>query len=171
MADRRRLIVELVEQHYEAVYRAAYRLSGNAQDAAELVQETFCRAHERLEQLKDPSRARAWLLTILRNLYMQRRRRPQPVGLDHPERLADPRPDSEPEASEIDSATLQAALDRLPDEFKLPLVLYYFGEHSYREIAEILGVPVGTVMSRLSRAKAKLRTLLGLASAHSHREV
>ncbi len=170
MADRHAVIVELVERHYEAVYRFAFRLSGNAQDAAELTQEAFCRAQERIDQLKARSSARGWLYTIVRNLYVQRCRRPRAVELDQPEAIADPRSTAELDSGELDAAKVQAALDQLPEEFRTPLVLYYFGEHSYREIAEILGIPIGTVMSRLSRGKAKLRLLLGLAPAHSQRE-
>ena len=169
VAAAKELILELVEAHYEAVYRFAYRLSGNAQDAAELAQETFCRAQERLHQLQDRSKARAWLLAITRNVFVQDQRRRRWVTLDG---LAEPL--SEPPGGQRDTITseeLQAALNRLPEEFRTPVILYYFGEHSYQEIAQILGVPIGTVMSRLSRAKAKLRALLGLESVHTRREV
>jgi len=157
-----KFIEQLVDRHYEAVYRFAYRLTGNVQDAAELTQEAFCVAQERLRQLRDPSRARAWLYKIARNLYLQNQRRLQQIPMgDGDLQLAAP-PPQHISAEEVDEEQLQRALNQLPEEFRTPLVLYYFGEHSYREIADILGIPIGTVMSRIARAKEKLRVLLGL---------
>ncbi len=150
-------IQQLVQDHYQALYRFAYRLSGCRQDAEDLTQEAFCQANRSLAQLRDASRAKAWLFSILRNAYLHKLRSNKrmqalsPEALaEIPERLPDPLPDIEP-------AQLQKALGELPEDFRTPLLLFYFEDFSYRDIAEQLQIPLGTVMSRLARAKAHLR--------------
>jgi len=157
---RTREVEQLVAHHYAGLYRYAYRLSGSAAEAEDLTQETFCQAQAKLGQLRDPGRARGWLFTILRNAYLHRlrsRKQEQCVPLelagDIPDRLPEPLPEVEP-------AQLQEALAELPEAFRTPVILYYFEDFSYRDIAEQMGVPLGTVMSRLARAKAHLRQRL-----------
>ena len=152
-------IATLVEQHYESLYRFAYRLSGQASDADDLTQQAFLDAQRKLDTLRDPDKARAWLFMIVRNLY---RRRLRDQG-SHPEVTLEGV--GEPASEEIslqplDSETLQGVLNELPDEFRTVLVLFYFQELSYREISDELEVPIGTVMSRLSRGKKHLRQRL-----------
>jgi RNA polymerase sigma-70 factor (ECF subfamily) len=156
----KRSVEELVGSHYASLYRYAFRLSGSPQEAEDLTQETFCQAQKKLEQLRDWERARGWLFTILRNAYLHRLRaskQEQSVSLngvgDIPDRLPEPLPDVEP-------AQLQQALGDLPEVFRTPIILYYFEEFSYRDIAEQMNVPLGTVMSRLARAKTYLRQRL-----------
>jgi RNA polymerase sigma-70 factor (ECF subfamily) len=151
---------ELVDGHYAALYRYAYRLSGSAEEAADLTQETFCKAHARFSQLREPGQAKAWLYSILRNEFLHRvradnhRRMVSLDGVTEPAADApDPFPDVEPER-------LQAALNELPELFRTPLILFYFEDFSYRDIAEQMDLPIGTVMSRLNRAKAFLRERL-----------
>lgn len=156
----RRRIQELVEQHYVPLYRYAYRLSGSASDAEDLTQDTFCQAQLKLGQLRDPERARPWLFSILRNAYLHRirdARREQAVPLDAVGDLAEKLPEPLPE---VDPARLQLVLNELPEEFRTPLILYYFEDFSYRDIAEQMDLPLGTVMSRLSRAKSHLKVRL-----------
>jgi RNA polymerase sigma-70 factor, ECF subfamily len=150
----------LIDAHYEALYRYAYRLTGSAADAEDLTQEAFGKALARLAQLREPERAKAWLFRILRNLYLhkvrdEKRHRVVPLDAvgDLPGREAAAAP-------EIDSARLQKALDELDEGFRTPLILFYFEEFSYRDIAEQMELPIGTVMSRLARAKAYLRAKL-----------
>jgi RNA polymerase sigma-70 factor, ECF subfamily len=151
---------DLIDAHYQALYRYAYRLSGSSADAEDLTQEAFGKALARIAQLREPDRARAWLFRILRNGYLRRLRdekRHRVIPLDAvgdvAERPAEPVPD-------LDPARLQLALNELDEAFRTPIVLYYFEEFSYREIAEQMDLPIGTVMSRLARAKAYLRTAL-----------
>ena len=151
---------ELIDAHYEALYRYAYRLTGSAADAEDLTQEAFGKALARLAQLREPDRAKGWLFRILRNLYLHkvrddRRHRVVPLDAvgDLPGRM-----EEEPPA--IDAAQLQKALDELEEGFRTPLILFYFEEFSYRDIAEQMELPIGTVMSRLARAKAYLRARL-----------
>lgn len=147
-------IAQLVSEHHASVYRYAFRLCGSEADAEDFAQEAFLFAHERLGQLRDASKARPWLLAIVRNCFRKKLRRRSPVTyvdfeLDN---LAADAPDSP-----FDLERLQAAIDDLPDEFRLVLLMHYFEFLPYRQIAEDLNVPIGTVMSRLARAKQRLR--------------
>ena len=156
-----RLAIEaLVEVHYAPLYRYAFRLSGSSQEAEDLTQETFCLAQNKLHQLREADRAKSWLFSILRNAYLHRVRQAKQqkqVSLDGigeiPERVSEPLP-------LVDSAQLQEALNELPEAFRTPLILCYFEEFSYKDIAEQMNVPMGTVMSRLARAKTYLRQRL-----------
>src|SRR5262245_7537031 len=153
-------VQRLVEEHYASLYRYAYRLSGSSTDAEDLTQETFCKAQLSLAQLRDPGRARPWLFSILRNAYLHRVRaeRHQPcVPLDGVGDLAEPLPEPLPP---IDPEQLQQALNELPEVYRTPIILFYFEDFGYREIAEQMELPIGTVMSRLARAKAHLRARL-----------
>jgi RNA polymerase sigma-70 factor (ECF subfamily) len=150
-------IQRLVEDNYQTLYRYAYRLSGSSADAEDLTQETFCKAQLNLSQLRDPGRARPWLFSILRNAYLHRVRaeKQQPcVSLEGVGDLAEPLPESLPE---VDPEQLQQALNELPEVYRTPIILFYFEEFGYRDIAEQMELPIGTVMSRLARAKAYLR--------------
>ncbi len=151
---------QLIDAHYEALYRYAYRLSGTAADAEDLTQEAFGKALARLPQLRDPERARGWLFRILRNAYLHKvrdQKRHKVVPLDAVGDLPD-RPVEE--MPEIDPAQLQLALNDLDETFRTPIILFYFEEFSYRDIAEQMDLPIGTVMSRLARGKAYLRSKL-----------
>jgi RNA polymerase sigma-70 factor (ECF subfamily) len=155
-----RTVERLVDEHYEALYRYAYRLSGSGPDAEDLTQEAFCKAQRNLAQLRDWGRAKAWLFSILRNAYLHRLRadRQQPcVSLDGIGDLAEATPEPLPA---IDPERLQQALNELPEAFRTPIILHYFEDFSYRDIAEQMELPLGTVMSRLARAKAFLRNRL-----------
>jgi len=170
MASARIDIGELIDQHYHSLYRYAYRLCGRADEACDLTQETFSRALTSLSQLRDPERARAWLFRILRNEYLHQLRdhhRPNLVPMDQIEEPSESIVDGE---WQIDPAALQEALDELDESFRTPLILYYFEEFSYREIAEQMEVPIGTVMSRLARGKSYLRQRLAPKMAHEHAE-
>ena len=155
-----RSVQQLVDEHYLGLYRYAYRLTGTAADAEDLTQETFCKAQLQLGQLRDADRAQAWLFSILRNAYLHRvraQKHERRVSLDQVGDLAEPLPDPLPEVA---PARVQRALDELPEGFRTPVILFYFEEFSYRDIAEHLELPIGTVMSRLARAKAHLRERL-----------
>jgi RNA polymerase sigma-70 factor (ECF subfamily) len=155
-----RTVQRLVDDHYEALFRYAYRLSGSAADAEDLAQEAFCKAQANLAQLRDLARAKSWLFSILRNAYLHRLRgeRQQPVvSLEDVGDLAEPPPDPLPE---VDPERLQGALNELAEVFRTPIILYYFEDFSYRDIAEQMDLPIGTVMSRLARAKGYLRSRL-----------
>jgi len=160
-----RTVQRLVEEHYEGLYRYAYRLAGSAADAEDLTQETFCKAQTNFAQLREPARAKAWLFSILRNAYLHRLRddkQQRLLPLDCVSDLAEPVPEPLPP---VDPEQLQQALNELPEVFRTPIILYYFEDFSYRDIAEQMDLPLGTVMSRLARAKAYLRNRLLVAGA------
>lgn len=153
-------VAPLVEDHYQGLYRYAYRLSGSAADAEDLTQETFCKAQTQLSQLRDPARAKPWLYSILRNAFLHRVRTDranQYVSLDSVGETMAPLPEEPPE---IGTEQLQRALNELPEGFRTPVILFYFDDMSYRDIAEQMALPIGTVMSRLARGKAHLRDRL-----------
>lgn len=151
------LLSRLVDDHYAPVYRFALRLCGSASDADDVVQQTFLTAQRKLSQLADVNRARAWLFTIAKNTFLKSQRRAERsrTSLDTVEE-----PSCESVVPDFDDEALQNALEALPDEYRATLLLFYFRELSYKEIAESLRIPIGTVMSRLSRAKAALRRSL-----------
>lgn len=149
----------LVLDYHRDVYRYAFRLSGRQSDAEDLTQQTFLIAQQRLHQVRQPERVVSWLFAILRSCYLKAERKSTPLSATSIELDVDSIPDSLAENS-IDEELLQVAIDELPDEFKLVLVLFYFEECSYKEIAEQLRIPIGTVMSRLTRAKGRLRCRL-----------
>jgi RNA polymerase sigma factor (sigma-70 family) len=157
--SRQASVQSLVKEHYEGLYRYAYRLSGQATDAEDLVQETFCKAQEKLGQLREPERAKAWLFSILRNNYLHRLRAAQHPRMLTLEEIHD-FPEPAENLPEVEPEKLQQALNELPELFRTPIIMYYFEEFSYRDIAEQMEVPIGTVMSRLARAKAFLRDRL-----------
>lgn len=150
----------LVADHAETLFRYAYRLTGSAVDAEDLTQQTFLIAHEKLSQLRESASARSWLFAVLRNAYLKSREKRSRLPLAAGSFDIESVPDDIIDNLQIDRELLQAALNELPDPFKLVVLCFYFEELSYREIAERLELPVGTVMSRLSRAKNLLRSRL-----------
>jgi RNA polymerase sigma-70 factor, ECF subfamily len=160
-------------EHIDGLYSYALVLARNRSDADDLVQETCLRALPAMQRLREDSNVRAWLYTILRNIWFnqlrQRRTAPQIDSIDMAQRLADiPSNGSQDPYSLLAGKTereqLRDAIQQLPIESREIIMLREYGELSYQEIADAIDVPIGTVMSRLGRARSKLRTLL-LASS------
>jgi RNA polymerase sigma-70 factor (ECF subfamily) len=150
----------LVTEHHEAVFRYAYRLTGSVPDAEDLTQQVFLAAQLKLGQLRNIDSVRSWLFTILRNFFLKscQKRVPTPAG--NLRMNIDAIPDTPPSGEDIDRERLQVALSQLPPNYRVVLVMFYFEGCSYRQIAEQLDLPIGTVMSRLARAKGHLRAKL-----------
>lgn len=155
--------------HVTVLYRVAYRLVGDAHEAEDIVQDTF-RSAWTSRDLYDHSRSeRAWLMAILRRRVADHWRRREhretsaPADLVHPEI-----PPADPFGDEL-SAAMQGALARLPEELRETLLLVVVGELTHQEAADLQGIPLGTVLSRVSRARGRLREYLlaspGLATA------
>lgn len=162
--------------HLDSLYRTALRLTGHAADAEDLVQETYFRAFRFLHQFRAGTNLRAWLFRILRNtfinMYRYKQRRPEQASIEETEEFylynhlieSTFQPSSEqPDRAAIESLAIEQILDaieKLPDDFRQVIMLVDVEEFSYREAAEIMDVPIGTVMSRLYRARRKLRSVL-----------
>ena len=148
--------------HLDALYRAALRMVGSATDAQDIVQDVFLQAWRLFERYERGTNCRAWLFAILFNTVQHYRRRKygqrvQPFDDEAAlERLQSP--GNVPEV--ITDTDILDALARLPDSYRDTVILADVQEFSYKETAEILGVPIGTVMSRLSRGRQLLRAAL-----------
>lgn len=153
-------VADMVDEHYRAVFGYAYRLSGSVIESEDLTQQTFMLAQVNLAQLREPRAARGWLYTIVRNEFLRRRPPTSSIPLDDAPELASTESDPGWLDGELTSDRLQAVIQELPMEFRVPLLMFYFEDRSYRDIADQLELPLGTVMSRLSRAKAQLRRKL-----------
>lgn len=150
---------DLVDAHYQALYRFGYSLTRSPDRAADLVQETFCIWAEKNAQLRDRSKAKTWLFTTLHREFLGQRRK-QSRYSDEPidENALGTEAGSEDDAErQMDGQRAVELLGEMDEIYQAPLALFYIQQHSYKEIAEILDVPIGTVMSRLSRGKELLR--------------
>jgi RNA polymerase sigma-70 factor (ECF subfamily) len=152
--------------HLDSLYRVALRLTGNPADADDLVQETILKAYRAWHQFEQGTNAKGWLLTILRhafiNEYRRRTRHPENVDLDTIEPFAvfGEIQDEDPQGAFFDKIVDDEVLreiDKLPETFRETLVLSDVEGMSYQEIAKILEIPVGTVKSRLFRARRVLQ--------------
>jgi RNA polymerase sigma-70 factor (ECF subfamily) len=156
---------EVVREHADRVYRLAFRLSGNRADAEDLTQETFVRVFRSLAEYT-PGTFEGWLHRITTNLFLDMVRRRQRIRFDAlPEdvndRLAarEPGPEQAYDENNLDPE-IQAALDALPPDFRVAVVLCDLEQLSYEEIAATLGIKVGTVRSRIHRGRVLLREAL-----------
>jgi RNA polymerase sigma-70 factor (ECF subfamily) len=155
--------------HLDTLYNVALRLCGNASDAEDLVQETITKAYRAWDKYETGTNCRAWLVTILRNTFINQfrreSRRPSAVQFDAVEDISifDEVKDRDPEGSFFHSIVddeVKRAIQDLPEEFRMPVVLSDVEGLSYAEIAEILDLPVGTVKSRLFRGRRRLQQRL-----------
>jgi len=158
---------QLVDQYYPSLYRFALSLARSEADACDLAQQTFYVWAKKGHALREAAKAKSWLFTTLYREFLRGRRRGERMT------ALDTVPESELEdvaltsetVSSMDGAVVMAALQEVDVIFRAPLTLFYLEDLSYQEIATALDVPVGTVMSRLSRGKAQLRALLTSRSA------
>lgn len=149
----------LVDSYYQALFRFGVSLTRDADRAADLVQETFCIWAEKGDQLRDRSKAKTWLFTTLHREFLNQRRRASKFSdSELNEELIGELPAPEGDAErQMDGSRALEILGALDETYRAPLALFYLQQHSYKEIAVILDVPIGTVMSRLSRGKEMLR--------------
>jgi len=158
----------LLRRHHHRIWAVCRRLAGNDADAADATQEALLLVVRRLGTFDGRSRFTTWAHRVATNACLdelrRRRRRPSdPLPEDdpvHPGATADPGPAVD--AAVGDRLAVDAALAALPEEFRVPVVLRDVAGHDYAEIAEILGIPPGTVRSRIARGRARLADLLGV---------
>ncbi len=166
------LFAHLVNSHREKLYRVAYRMTGDADDAQDLLQDALLEAYGSFRKFRRGTYFDKWLYRIMTNTFIDRQRQRKRAGLaislDAPAAGEDlessardvPDWDSDPEGVYLKSVLaepLQKALDALPPEFRMVLILADVEEFSYEEIGEMMGTPVGTVRSRLHRARKMAR--------------
>ena len=154
----------LIDDYHATVYRYAFRMAGQQSDAEDITKQTFLIAHEKLSQLKNPAAARSWLMTIARNCFLKRLRVKTAIpasDVDVDVKQIEQKPDQEDRfADSFSMDAVETAIQNLDDHHRLVIMMFYFEKLSYKQIATQLDVAVGTIMSRLSRAKIKLRDVL-----------
>jgi RNA polymerase sigma-70 factor (ECF subfamily) len=175
MADQAQF-ADLAMEHMASLYSAALRMTRNPADAEDLVQETYLKAYRAFGSFKEGTNLKAWLYRILTNTfinsYRARRRRPEQTELDDVEDLylyrrlggleavAAGRGAEEEVLDHFTEAEVKEAVEALPEQFRMAVLLADVEGFSYKEIAEILDVPIGTVMSRLHRGRRALQKTL-----------
>lgn len=164
---------EIVQQYYEALYRFAHSLARNGNDACDLTQQTFFLWASKGHQLRDKSKVKSWLFTTLYREFLGVKRKQTRFPHIEVEQVEHILPNITPNVvNELDSDTVVEMLQTIDETYRAPLTLFYLQQHSYLEIAEILNIPIGTVMSRLSRGKAQLRKLMHAEqSAHIKKKI
>ncbi len=151
----------LVATYYQPLYRFAYSLSKSPDDAGDLTQQTFLIWGEKGHTLRDASKVKSWLFTSLYREFLRQNRRSQkvtPIDQEILESRHDPSLVNN--IRRMEGKEAMEALHDLDDVYREPLTLFYLENMAYKEIAEVLDIPIGTVMSRLARGKAQLKLKL-----------
>ncbi len=150
-----------VEQFYEVLYKFGFSLTGSESDAADLTQDTYRVLLIKGEAIRDPRKVKSWLFTTLYRQFLGRRRHAKRFPETPVESAEWELPPITPSQVEsLDASFVVAALQQMDEKYRAPLTMFYLEDLSYREMAEALGLPVGTIMSRLSRGKENLRRRL-----------
>jgi len=148
----------IVSAYYQPLYRFGYSLAKNEHEAGDLAQQTFLIYAEKGGALREKSKVKSWLFTTLYREFLRRKRKVQRVDHYEPELLEAAGGSVEPQVRRsMDAHLALEALDEVDAVYREALTLFYLKDLAYKEIAEVLDVPIGTVMSRLSRGKAQLR--------------
>ncbi len=152
---------KLVEEYYMPLYRFALSLSRKESDAADLTQQTFFLWASKGHQLRDASKVKTWLFTSLYREFLGRKRQQDRfVDAESTAEAISAQAVPASVVNQLDGEIVQRALLALEEIYRAPLTLFYLQQHSYKEIAETLEIPIGTVMSRISRGKEQLRKAL-----------
>jgi RNA polymerase sigma-70 factor, ECF subfamily len=147
----------LVKLYYRDLYRFGLSLTGNEADAADLTQETFYIWANKGHQLQKAARVKSWLFTTLHREFLKTARRQNRFSNESIDERMENLPNVPVDCAErVDSRTLLRILSEIAENFRAPLVLYYMEDLSYKEIADVLALPLGTVQSRIARAKIQL---------------
>jgi len=147
--------------HVDLIFRCACRLTRKAHDAEDLTQETFYYAIKNFSQLRDRDKAKNWLFSILRNLFLkdlEKSKKRIDIEFESVSNTISGKVNIEEEHLKTEVArNLRAALNKLDNRLKAPIEMFYFEKLSYKEIAKSLNLPIGTVMSRIARGKVYMK--------------
>ena len=148
----------IVHEWYDPLYRFALSLCKHPDDALDLTQNAFYKLSSKGDGIRNRSKAKSWLFSVLHrefiDQYRRRRRYPTTTLEVVPEQKSEPIGQS---INSIDATAVLTLLQQMEEKFRAPLTLFYLEQFSYKEIAEVLDIPIGTVMSRLRRGKGHLR--------------
>jgi|SRR5438270_7338717 len=161
---------ELVNRYYRDLYRFGFSLTRSEADAADLTQQTFYIWASKGHQLREAGNAKRWLLTTLHREFLQQRRRQQRFT-EEPLEDAMEQIHNISNISRTDLETMLECLNDIHENYRAALVLYYLEDLPYKEIAEVLQIPVGTVQSRIARGKSQLGQLLNGRRKRKERHV
>jgi len=151
----------LIEQHYRSLYQFAFSLTQSESDACDLTQQTFYIWATKGHQLRDASKVKTWLFTTLHREFLEYRRRQTRFPHYELSQVDSELPEISPaRINQLDSKHVLQALSQVDAVYQAPVSLFYLEECSYKEIAEVLEVPMGTVKSRIARGIAQLQKLL-----------
>jgi RNA polymerase sigma-70 factor (ECF subfamily) len=161
----------LVHRYYRALYLFAYSLTRDESDACDLTQQTFYVWATKGHQLRDPAKVKAWLFTTLHREFLRTQRRLR----RHPHTELSQSENELPVISptmvnDLDAAAVVQSLAQVEKPYQAPVALFYLESYSYKEIADILDVPIGTVQSRLARGKAQLQRIIAHHSTATNEE-
>ena len=151
----------LVARYYASLYRFALSLTRKENDACDLTQQTFYVWATKGHQLQDRSKVKSWLFTTLHREFLESQRRQTRFPHLELDEVGHELPNILPElANRLDSSTVLSLLAQVDPVFQSPVALFYLEDYAYKEIAEILGVPIGTVKSRIARGLGQLQVLV-----------
>ena len=151
---------ELVNRFYQPLYKFALSLTGGEPDACDLTQQTFYICEQKVAQLRDPAKIKTWLFTTMHRQYLNSQRHATRFPHFALENVEDQLPAAAKPYNDPDASAVLEALGKVGEPYQAPVALFYLEDYSYNEIAEILGIPVGTVKSRLARGISRLQQLL-----------
>ena len=175
-AEKRKEFEELALQYMDSLYSVALRMAKNSSEAQDLVQDAYLRAYRFFDRFQKGTNFKAWLFKILKNVYINKYRKelrkPQMVdisGVEASNNLPGPTTPEDEIFSKLLDDDVTRAMDDLPEDFRLAIMLSDVDGLAYKDIAEILECPIGTVMSRLHRGRKLLReSLYEYAKAHGY---
>lgn len=152
---------QAVSDHYAHVFYFALGLTKHESEACDLTQETYHRLALKGRQVQDASKLKSWLMTTCYREFLRQHRHRRRFPHVEVSLVEHALPVVTPDVvNRMDAATLMGALREIDELYRVPVMLFYLQDHSYKEIATLLQVPIGTVMSRLARGKERLRELL-----------
>ncbi|MCC5834935.1 MAG: RNA polymerase sigma factor [Opitutales bacterium] len=162
---------QIVHEWYDPLYRFALSLCRNPDEALDLTQSAFHKLAGNAKSIKDGTKVKSWLFTVTYREFLDQYRKSQRFPSTSLDLVAEPRQKNQKTpGSSVDAAEMMTVLSAMDEKFRAPLSLFYIESFSYKEIAEVLEIPIGTVMSRLRRGKDRLRQQLEAGAANQASE-